>query len=63
MNDPERTLEIVRRMALYGVGPGTTAEQVLETIVAFIDKRWPPEESWSPASAEEYERRWKGSSA
>lgn len=33
------SLELVRRMALYGVGPGTTAEECLATIAAYATKR------------------------
>jgi hypothetical protein len=34
-----RTLELVCRTALYGPGPGTTAEQALATIATFVEKR------------------------
>lgn len=35
----DRELTIVRSMAVNGPGPGTTPEQTLTTIAAFIDKR------------------------
>jgi hypothetical protein len=34
-----RSLEIVWRMAVRGVGPDTTPNQVLDTIAAFVEKR------------------------
>jgi hypothetical protein len=35
----ERDLEMVRRMATYGAGPGTTPEQALDVIRIWAEKK------------------------
>lgn len=35
--DLVRALEMVRRIARYGFGPGTTHEEALNTIVAYVE--------------------------